>query len=410
MRSGIQGFQSQRLKQLRASAAMTQIELAERIQCVKGNISKWEQGKSSPEASSFQKICDVFNVPSSWLMEEPIASPETHPSFFRAKNKTPKISREIAKIRLDWAEEVSYKLQESLEFPDINLPEYTGDFKVLTDYEIEDLATECRQRWELGQRPIQNLINVMEGNGVVVTRGTLGFTKMDGVSRWSKIDSRPYVFLCMDKANGFRARFDAGHELGHIVLHKKVTDAEYQKNYHLLENQAHRFASALLLPASSFVRDVHYPTMETFLALKPKWKVSVAAMIRRCQDLEVISDQTALRLWKARSARGWTAREPLDDTLEPEEPKLLQRSIKMLVENNILDKCTLRQMLGAPAHIIEELSNLPKNYFNQDQPDKVIELRIRNPSQQGQTTQQMGIKGRVIKLEQRKVHHGMKDV
>ncbi|WP_404419570.1 helix-turn-helix domain-containing protein [Marinospirillum sp.] len=398
MRSGIKGFQSLRLKQLRSNASMTQAELADLVQCAKGNISKWEQGKSSPEANSFQRICDAFNVPGSWLMEEPIASPETQPSFFRTNTSTTATARALANIRLDWAEEIAYKLQESLEFPSINLPEYTGDFKDLADYEIEDLATECRQRWNIGQAPIGNLLNLMESNGVVATRGKLGFTKMDGVSRWSQVDDYPYVFLCMDKANGFRTRFDAAHELGHIILHKAVSQAGYKKHYKLLETQAHRFASALLLPASAFVRDIHYPTMETFLALKPKWKTSVAAMIRRCQDLEVISEQTALRLWKARSARGWTTREPLDDTLEPEEPKLLQRSIKMLVENNILDKNTLRQVLGLPIQYAEELCNLPQGYFDLDDSSKVVELKLRAEAKQRMKPQQQKGNGKVISL------------
>lgn len=402
MRSGIQGFQSLRLRQLRASAGMTQAELADLIQCAKGNISKWEQGKSSPEISSFQKICRAFGVSESWLLEVPVASCETQPSFFRAQNQTPKISREVARIRLDWAEEISYKLQESLEFPLLNVPEHKGDFKTLTDYEIEDFAAECRQRWKLGQSPVDNLVNTMEGNGIVVTRGSLGFAKMDGVSRWSQVDARPYTFLCMDKANGFRARFDSAHELGHIVLHKAVTDADYQKHYHLLEKQAHRFASAILLPASSFARDVRYPTLDTFLALKPKWKASAAAMVRRCQDLEIIGEDTALRLWKARSARGWVQREPLDETLVPEEPKLLERSVKMLVENKILAKNTLRQVLGMPVGIIEELCNLPKGYFEQDETNNVIELRLRSSAQQRSNSQQSNNSGgRVIPLDRK---------
>jgi len=142
---------------------------------------------------------------------------------------------------------------------------------------------------------------------------------------------------------------------------------------------------------------VHYPTLETFLILKPKWKASAAAMIRRCQDLEIIGEDTALRLWKARSARGWVQREPLDETLVPEEPKLLERSVKMLVENKILAKNTLRQVLGMPASIIEELCNLPKGYFEQDNTGNVIELRLRSSAQQRSNSQHSS-GGQVIPL------------
>jgi len=132
--------------------------------------------------------------------------------------------------------------------------------------QASELKYQALARWPgnhsrlLGQSPVDNLVNTMESNGIVVTRGSLGFAKMDGVSRWSQVDARPYIFLCMDKANGFRTRFDSAHELVHIVLHKAVTDADY----HLLEERAHRFASAVLLPAASFARDVRYPTLDTF--------------------------------------------------------------------------------------------------------------------------------------------------
>lgn len=378
MRYGIKGFQPQRLQQLRMSFAMTQEELAKALQCSKGNISKWEQGKSSPESESFKKICSIFEVSETWLLEAPVASGLTQPSFFRAQNATPKVSREIAKVRLDWAEEISYKLQESLDFPKINLPVFSGDFKSLADHEIEDMASKCRDLWQLGQSPIDNIINIMESNGVVITKGWLGFSKMDGVSRWSQVDHRPYVFLCRDKSNGFRTRFDSAHEMGHIVLHKHVSDVDYKKYYHLLESQAHRFASALLLPAASFSRDIKWPSLEGFLALKGKWKVSAAAMIHRCQDLELISREAASKLWKARSARGWVQREPNDDILSVEDPKLLNRSINMLIANNILNKNMLRNMIGIPTNIIEDLCSLPENYFTDGHEDKVIELRLKS--------------------------------
>ena len=63
MRTGILGFQSARLKQLRASTGMTQAKLAELLSCSTSNISKWEKGDSFPESSSFKKICETFSVP-----------------------------------------------------------------------------------------------------------------------------------------------------------------------------------------------------------------------------------------------------------------------------------------------------------------------------------------------------------
>lgn len=377
MKFDTEGFQPQRLLQLRTNAMMTQTQLAELIPCSKSNISKWEKGGSTPEASNLNRLSEIFSVQETWFFESPISSSPSQPSFFRAQNRTPKASRDIAKVRLDWLEEISYKLQESLEFPEVNLPIFSGKVTTLEDYEIEQLAIECRELWNLGLYTIPDLINSMESNGIIVTQGHLNFIKMDGVSRWSEVDGRPYVFLCLDKANGFRSRFDAAHELGHIIMHRHLNTLEYQQHYHLLEQQAHRFASAFLLPAPSFTRDIRYPTLENFLALKSKWKVSVAAMIHRAIDLELINEQTAVRLWKARSARGWVKKEPLDEDLIIERPKLLQRSIFMLVENKILDKESIKNILGVPEAITEELCNLPSGYFQRKQSNNVIDIRLK---------------------------------
>lgn len=378
MRTGILGFQSERLKQLRSASGLTQEGLAELIGCSAGNISKWETGSSYPTAPSFHKICEFFGVSESWLLEKPIKSGFLRPSFFRSQVTTPKISWDVADARLDWLEEISYKLQESLEFPPINIPAYNGNnVREISDEDIESLADECRKTWRLGDGPIQNVIQVLENFGAVTARCTLGFLKMDGVSRWSEVDNRPYVLIAGDKASPIRNRFDATHELGHLVLHRGVGFDQARVDYHLLENQAHRFASAFLMPSESFPLEVKWPTLDGFLALKKRWKVSIAAMIKRCHDLNVVDDEAVVRLWKGRSARGWVKKEPLDEEFSFEQPKLISRSVKMIIENDILTKNQLKEILGVPSEKLEELCALEKGYFQSNDEQKIIDIRIR---------------------------------
>ncbi len=131
------------------------------------------------------------------------------------------------------------------------------------------------------------------------------------------------------------------------------------------------------MPAESFSLELRWPTLDGLLSLKERWKVSVAAMIKRCQDLELIDAESTTRLWKGRSARGWVKKEPLDDSFEFEQPKLLQRSVMMLVESKILTKEALRKNLGVPMTILEELSNLPSGYFSNDKKSTVIDIRLK---------------------------------
>lgn len=381
MRSGILGFQPERLKQLRSASGLTQENLAELIICSPGNISKWEKGSAFPTAPSFQKLCAFFEVSESWLLEAPINSSSSNPSFFRSQVSTSKASWDAANARLDWLEEISYKLQESLEFPAVRIPAYSGDIRLLSDEEIEQLADECRKMWGIGYGPITDMLQTLENAGVVTAKCHLGHLKMDGVSRWSGVDDRPYVLIAEDKASPIRNRFDAAHELGHLVLHRHVNFDQVKTDYHLLEAQAHRFASAFLMPSESFPLEIKWPTLDGFLALKNRWKVSIAAMIKRCQDLEIVDSNSAIRLWKGRSARGWVKKEPLDDTFEFERPKILSRSLSILVENSILSKSSLQGILGIPREKLEELCGVEKGYFFNSGNAQVIDIRVRVNSQ-----------------------------
>ncbi|WP_416421515.1 ImmA/IrrE family metallo-endopeptidase [Pseudomonas sp. App30] len=386
MRTGVAGFQSGRLKQLRLAFGLTQSGLAELVGRASGNISKWENGLQAPEADAFHRLCEVFGVSQNWLVESPVHSDASSPFFFRSNVTATETAREIAAIRLSWLQEISFELQESLEFPDVNVPCLSEqNCELISDAEIEQVASACRQAWGLGNGPIPHVIDIMERAGIVCARSHLGFLKMDGVSNWCLADDRPYALIIADKANGIRNRFDAAHELGHIVLHRHVTQTQYIEKYALLETQAHRFASAFLLPAESFCREVRWPTLDTLLALKPRWKVSVAAMVKRCQDLDIINETTATRLWKARSARGWVKGEPLDDTFQHELPSLLSQSIKMMVESKVLSRSQLRQVLGLPTDTLESLCSLEQGYFELPDAARILKLRLKrqpisNPS------------------------------
>ena len=192
MRTGVAGFQSERLKQLRLAFGMTQTTLAEMVGRASGNISKWENDLQVPEADAFQRLCEVFGVSENWLLEEPFRTGENTPFFFRSQVNATASAREIAEVRLEWLQEVSYKLQESLEFIEVNVPHLEErNCELISDEEIEQMASTCRQSWGLGIAPISNVVQVLESAGIVCGRTTLGHLKMDGVSNWYALAHRP---------------------------------------------------------------------------------------------------------------------------------------------------------------------------------------------------------------------------
>ena len=203
----------------------------------------------------------------------------------------------------------------------------------------------------------------LEFNGVIVSKIEVDAEKLDAFSQWSKVADTPFVVLGVDKASAVRSRFDAAHELAHLLIHRGVDRRRINDpaDYKLMEEQAHRFSSALLLPASAFAKEMWAPSLDTFVSLKRRWGVSIQAMIMRCRDLSIINDDQEKRLWINLNRRGWKKEEPLDNLMEPETPKLIRRSIEMLISENVRRPEHIIADLHIASSDIEELAGLPSD-------------------------------------------------
>jgi Zn-dependent peptidase ImmA (M78 family) len=83
-------------------------------------------------------------------------------------------------------------------------------------------------------------------------------------------------------------RFTAAHELGHALLRPPAEMPEKEK-----EGLCHRFAAAFLIPPDEFTREIGEKRpklwLEELVILKEYWGISLAALMRRALDLEVIT-------------------------------------------------------------------------------------------------------------------------
>jgi hypothetical protein len=100
------------------------------------------------------------------------------------------------------------------------------------------------------------------------------------------------------------------------------------------------------------------------LARKERWKVSIAMMIVRCEDIGIISADQTKRLWINYNRRGWRGEEPLDNILKFEEPRVLRRGFEALVDENVRSKEQIVDDLCLPTRELEHLSSLPAGYFS----------------------------------------------
>lgn len=360
-------FVKERLVEARDARSMTQRQLAKKLGVSDRTISHWECGERTPEPNALDHIADALDLYPSFFLKKNIAHGDS-PIFFRSlSNATVRArTRERAKVR--WLQHISVTLQEHLDFPDLDMPVAldSGQYKTVNENDLEDLALTMRRHWGLGEGPIKQMVLVAENAGIVIGVGEVGSSKIDGQGTWSAFDGRPYILLARDKDTAFRRQMDASHELAHIVLHKHVTEDQLVADFELIEYQAKYLACALLLPARSFTSEILSLSLDGFLALKRRWMVSIGAMIMRANQLDLLSDEGAKLLWKYRATRGWHRREPLDPSSETpvEEPRLLRRSIEMIVDAKFRDKrVLLEQDFGLGAVDVETLAALPSGYF-----------------------------------------------
>ena len=338
-------------------------------------IYAYQAGDATPSPQVLATLTERLGFPPMFFTRV-AASEDAAGIFWRANHSATRIAQKRAEVRLTWLKELMAYLRDYFDFPDQNVPTIDlPNFRALTGEQIEHAAEICRTYWKLGDGPIADVIAELESNGIITAQIKVDVADLDAFSQFSALDATPYVILASDKPSGVRARFDAAHELGHLILHRNVERRRLNdsKDWKLLEDQAHRFASAFLMPAKTFSAEMWAASLDTFISLKQRWKASAAAMIMRCKYLGLISEEQEKRLWINRNRRGWAKSEPLDDKIERETPNLIPRAIDMLIAEKVRRSDQILLDLALPAVDLEEISGLPFGYFT-SKPAQVIPL------------------------------------
>ncbi len=362
-RGGIQGFQQDRLSQILAVRRLTQVQLAAMVGVSPATISKWRAGTQAPEREALDRLAGVVNVTPEWFTRPPMEKVSL--PLFRSNASAHVAARAMLEARLEWAQDIAVALMEFVDYPKLNLPVRSfSNPEEITPEDIEKAASECRDMWRLGRVVVQDLALAVEGAGVILIREETGIAQIEGLSAWSEVLGRPIILLSADKDNGYRSRFDLAHELGHLVLHRHIQRTTDRERHKQMEKQAHHFAGAFLLPAETFASEVRMPvTLDDLLLLKRRWGVSVAAIMMRLHALGLLDEEDKLSLFKRRSARWGGKSEPGDGDRKPEQPRLLRRTIDLLVDENVMPLDAMPRHIGLADSDIETLTGLPEGYF-----------------------------------------------
>ena len=378
MRVGTPGFVPERLVEARAARRVQSMkELALMLGVSPSSVSRWETGKQAPEADALTELAKALRVRREFFLRPVFDSPR--PMFYRKLVSTLKRDREYQTSQVSWLHEISHVLQHYVDFPELDIPDLLGGsiYSQLRDEDIEDIAGELRSHWQLGEGPCTNVVAVLEKIGCVVGSIEMGTSKLDGVCSWSKSEDRPHVLLASDKMNLPRRQMDAAHELGHAVLHRNVSAKALRDDLPEIERQAFRFASAFLMPQTTYVLEVPNYSLAGLLSLKERWRVSVKAQIKRLVDLEIIPQDHATQLYKTYSAKGWNRQEPMDKEWAVPKPRMLHDALCLIVDSGTRSKDDLLSVeFTMHPGDIENLVGLPSGWFSKKTGD-VVSLALK---------------------------------
>lgn len=343
-------FQGDRLKTARRLRAMTLTALAAETGISKQSISLYENGENTPEYERGCRLATALHVPYDFFFQEDRCSTTTPVTYFRSLSSATKLDRSAQSLKLEFVAKAYEALLTYLDFPQLNLP--SVDFSWVDDeyddaaakamaIEIEQIASDLRSYWKLGNGPIADLQYVLESNGIVVTGFETGTGAIDAFSQRTILSDGEICFIALDqgsKPEG-RIRFDMAHELGHLIMHpwSEELDNISKDEFRMRETQANIFASAFLLPRDSFGKDAEmYPTdLKYYLWLKKKWKSSVQSMIYRSHQLGIITNNQYQYMMRQVSKNGWRQNEP-DDSPYYLKENMFQGAIDLLKDNHIL--------------------------------------------------------------------------
>jgi Zn-dependent peptidase ImmA (M78 family)/transcriptional regulator with XRE-family HTH domain len=349
----------ERVREAREASGLTTQALAERIGVSRQAVAQYEVGQSAPSAETMSKIYVVSKQPPAFFTTAREKGRENSGTiFWRSLVRMKKHERDRIARRLDWLQDILSYLEEFMELPPVHLP--APQHQLGRPDAIEEAADLVRKQWGLGRGPIPDVVGLLEANGVVVVREPTYADDMDAVSRWQV--GRPVVLLAADKGSAVRSRWDAAHELGHLVLHSGVeVDSRILVR---LEAEANRFAGAFLLPADSFAREVTSSSIEAFKPLKKRWKVSITAMIYRAKDLGILNANQVQYLWRQRATRGWAKSEPYDAEIPVECPKFLAYMAKQILDNSLQSRQDFQDRTLLCFDDLEQLCGLKPGTLN----------------------------------------------
>jgi Zn-dependent peptidase ImmA (M78 family) len=289
-------FNPKRLDLARRRRGITKGELAVELGLSTSILRAYERGSKHPGPSSIERIAEVLDYPADFFGGPDLEEPPLDGTSFRAMSRLSARDRDRALAAGTLALALSDWIEARFKLPPPSVPRFEG----LTP---EMAAMAVRNEWEIGERPVKNMIHLLESRGVRVFSLSEECPDMDAFSFWRA--ETPYVLLNTLKT-AEHSRMDAAHELGHLVMHWRG-----QVGHKDAEHEAQLFGSAFLMPRGDVIAETRPGArLNDIVNFKRRWNVSVAALTYRMHTLRLLTDWQYRALFMEISRLGFRHSEP----------------------------------------------------------------------------------------------------
>jgi Zn-dependent peptidase ImmA (M78 family)/DNA-binding XRE family transcriptional regulator len=305
---------SDRIKQAREVTGLTQVELAEKLRVDDSLIGQIESGYKPASDHLVKLLAFQTGFPPNFFRS---AVPSDLPFGSLALRSHASILSKRDKLR-------AYRYaQLSLEIAEFLAKSVTQIKVRLSQLEEEPHEAASVVRSALGlapDKPIINLMNVLEKNGVLIFPLPIS---VKGLNAFSVLSTRgkPIIAVCNGKSAD-NVRFSLAHELCHLFAPPKGTPRE-------IEKQANQFSAEFLLPEIAIKDEFNRPITLDFLAkVKAKWRVSMQAILKRAYELQRVTYRQYYHLMRQITVRGWRHKEPVEIPME--RPHALRKMAELV--------------------------------------------------------------------------------
>lgn len=341
-------FDGERLRQAREYRGLRKVDLARALNLTAGAVSQYESSKAKPSPPTLARLALHLGFPVEFFERrlEPANRVEESQAHFRRLRSTTKFERARLLVRLELLNEILRRIEEHVRLPDVDVPSIPvepGNYN-----QVEAAALEVREHWGLGSGPIDNVVRLLESKGVIVVRPAISAGGVDAFS--TSMLGRPLVVLGSDKDDAARSRFDAAHELGHLVMHHDSVPGSQA-----LEQQAQRFAAAFLMPMNVIFHELPARmSWPKYFDLKQRWRVSLQALLYRARVLGKMSPDAYQRA-QIHLTRNWGRDSEPIPLGPPEQPTLLTRALSLMDERLGVSRNAIAQEAQFPRQLLDDL-------------------------------------------------------